>query len=74
MREPKLRRRVERLAAVQVEARQVQRAGERISGQEALVELEILVRADALGSADVTVEVDQQDLDAVDLDHQHRAI
>ena len=47
--------RVERLAAVEVEARQVQRAGQRAGGQEALVELEVLVAADALDGAEVAV-------------------
>ena len=46
-----LGRRIERLAAVEVEARQVERAGQRAGRQEALVELEILVAADALDRA-----------------------
>ena len=43
-----LGRRVERLAALEVEPGQVERAGQRAVGQEPLVELEVLVRADAL--------------------------
>ena len=54
-RERQLRRRVERLAVGQVEARQVERAGERARGQEALVELEVLVAADALDGRQVAV-------------------
>ena len=50
--------RVERVAGVQVEPRQVQRAGQRAGGQEALVELEVLVAADALEGPDLAVDVD----------------
>ena len=49
---------IERLAAVELEPRQVERAGERAGGQEALVELEVLVTADALDSEEPVVRVD----------------
>ena len=65
--------RVECLAGLQVEARQVERAGQRVVGQEALVELEVLVRADALGGVPaVLAVVDEQDVRGVHLDHLHR--
>jgi len=52
----------------------VQRAGQRARGQEALVELEVLVAADALEGADVAVDVDHDDgIDGVDPGHLHRA-
>ena len=67
------RRRVERLPADEVEARQVQRAGDRITRQEALVQLEVLVGTDALERMQ-TVPVDEQDVRPVHLDHEHRAL
>ena len=72
-RERKLRRWIERLAGSEIEAGEVQRAGERggrlavgtgraPAGQEALVQLEVLVGADALEGADHAVGVDHHDL------------
>ena len=68
-----LRGRVERLARDQVEARQVEGTGQRVAGQEAVIELEVLVRADALERMEA-VPMDEQDVGAVDLDHEHRAL
>ena len=56
-------RRVERLAVAQVEAGEVQRAGDRAVGQEALVELEVLVRAGALQRVQAIL-VDEEDVGA----------
>ena len=51
------------------------RAGRAAAGQEALVELEVLVRADALEGADLAPGVDDDDLvRAVDEGHLHRAL
>src|SRR3954447_1575810 len=53
----------------------MQGAGERAGGQESLVELEILVTADALDRVPVTVRVDHEDLiGPVHPGHRHRAI
>ena len=67
-----LGRRVERLAAFEVEARHVQRTRQRAAGQEALVELEVLVAADALHRADLAAHVhDEHRVGAVDPDELH---
>ena len=59
-RQRQLGRRIERLAVLEIEARQVERAGERAGRQEALVELEVLVAADALDRGQVAVGVDRR--------------
>src|SRR4029453_881830 len=73
--ERQLCRRVERLAVRQIEPRQVERAGPRPGGQEALVQLEILVAADPLRRGELATLVDDEDLvGAVDDDHLHLAV
>ena len=73
--ERELGRRVERLAVGQVEARQVERAGQGAGGQEAAVELEVLVRAGALHGVEVAVDVDDEHgVGGVDPDHLHLAL
>src|SRR5438477_7196252 len=57
-----LRRRIERFSVAQVEPRQVQGAGQRSAGEEALVELEVFVAADPLDRAELTAGVDDEDL------------
>ena len=57
-----LGRRVERLAVGQVEPRQVEGASDGACGQEALVELEILVATDALRGGELAAVVDDEDL------------
>src|SRR3954453_16570629 len=54
-------RRIEGLAVGDVESRQVQRAGQRPGGEEALVELEVLVRAGALHRVELVAVPDHQD-------------
>src|SRR3954469_19623288 len=84
-REGQLRRWVERLTVHEVEAGQVERAGQgpgrlavrtarAAAGQEALVELEVLVGADSLERANLTAGVDHDHLvRVVDEGHLHRA-
>ena len=66
--------RIEDVARRQVEAGEVERARDRPGGQEALVELEVLVAADALVGAEPTIHMDDQHgLRTIDPGHLHRA-
>src|SRR5665811_637858 len=57
--------RIQRLARREVEPREVERAGQRAVGEESLVQLEVLVAADALDGVVGDVEVDHEDLSLI---------